>query len=293
VLELFLAFVAHADHFLVVMTADHPRLEAASRTLRERRADDEPAREREQHDHDRAADELGGCELPAHEHDEHDAELEDEVRAREHEHHCRDEVGTFLEQRLRHRGRRVRAARRHHPEPGRACDGRRTVIAEDALHLLLRHEGLHRAREGESQDERPQRRPEHKEALAEAVADVAKADRGDDVHNERTIRAIASDASRTFALALSSPSATASVMQCARCSSSSPSATACNARVTAATWSRTSMQYRSSSIIRWRPRTCPSIRRSRFWMSSLLPVYPAITHLQGAQGYPTGVVFRS
>ena len=34
-------------------------------------------------------------------------------------------------------------------------------------------------------------------------------------------------------------------------------------RVAALTWVSTSMQYSSLSTIRWRPRICPSMRRSR------------------------------
>src|ERR1700722_15589345 len=89
-----------------------------------------------------------------------------------------------------------------------------------------------------------------------------------------TRRAIASEASRTFSAAVSPPWATASATQCSRWSSSRPSATDCSALLTADTWVRMSMQYLSSSTIRCRPRTCPSIRRSRFRYSSLSGVYP-------------------
>jgi hypothetical protein len=80
--------------------------------------------------------------------------------------------------------------------------------------------------------------------------------------HERTSLAIASVASRTFASASLSPALAASTTQLPRCSASSSSENACNARVAAATWVRTSMQYLSSSTIRCSPRTCPSMRRN-------------------------------
>jgi hypothetical protein len=89
-----------------------------------------------------------------------------------------------------------------------------------------------------------------------------------------TRRAIASDASRTFSAAVSPPSAAASVTQCARWSSSGHSATDCSALVAADTWVRMSIQYLSSSTIRCRPRTWPSIRRSRVrYCSFVLGIY--------------------
>ena len=118
-LELFLAFLADTDHLLVVVAADHALLQALAGLVDDALAEHEPAEEGEQDDHDRAADELGGGELPTHQDEQYDSELDDEVGRGEHEHHRRDEVGSFLKQRLRHRGRRVRARRRHHPEPRR------------------------------------------------------------------------------------------------------------------------------------------------------------------------------
>ena len=64
----------------------------------ERAPEDEAAREREEHDHDRPAYELGRRELPAHQYDQDDTQLDDEVRRGEHEHHRRDEVGALLEE---------------------------------------------------------------------------------------------------------------------------------------------------------------------------------------------------
>ena len=50
--------------------------------------------------------------------------------------------------------------------------------------------------------------------------------------------------------------------------------TARSAATTEFTCVRTSMQYVSSSTMRCRPRTCPSIRRSRSCRSFLFIVYP-------------------
>src|SRR5207249_3334951 len=139
----------------------------------------------------------------------------DQVGRSEHEHHGGDEIGALLEERLGHGRGRVGATGRHHSEdagPGHGC---RAVIAHDALHLLLGNERLHRTRETEAEDQRPERLPEHEEALAQAVPDV---------YQDRTSRAIAADASATLASASGPPPATASRTQWSRWSSSSSSA---------------------------------------------------------------------
>jgi hypothetical protein len=43
------------------------------------------------------------------------------------------------------------------------------------------------------------------------------------------------------------------------------------------------MQYLSSSIIFWSPRTCPSIRRSRMRYLSLSGVYPCTSRLRSSE----------
>src|SRR3954468_8569931 len=83
------------------------------------------------------------------------------------------------------------------------------------------------------------------------------------VDQERTSRAMASEASRTFSSASRPPEAAASTRQWLMCSSSRPSATDWSAFVIADTWVRMSMQYFSSSTMRCRPRAWPSMRRSR------------------------------
>ena len=79
----------------------------------------------------------------------------------------------------------------------------------------------------------------------------------------RSRRATAATASSTLASPAAGLSSAASRTQWRMCSSSSPRPTPCRARVTEEIWVRTSMQYCSSSIIFCRPRTCPSMRRSR------------------------------
>ena len=78
------------------------------------------------------------------------------------------------------------------------------MIAHDPLHPLLRHERLHRTRQREAEDERPQRLPEHEERLAQRIEERA---------HDRTSLAIAADASATFSSAAFPPSASASATQ--------------------------------------------------------------------------------
>src|SRR5207249_2688081 len=117
----------------------------------------------------------------------------------------------------------VGARGRHHPEPGGAHHGCRSVVAEDALHLLLRDEGLDRAGQTEAEDEGPQGLPEHEEPLAQARAGLAQHAGRD---HERTNRAMAAEASATFASPAVPPAATASATQCERWPSRSSMATA-------------------------------------------------------------------
>src|SRR5207247_7075234 len=95
--------------------------------------------------------------------------------------------------------------RGHHPEARRPDHRRRPVVAEDALHVLLGDERLHRAGQPEADYEGPQRLPEHEERLAQAVADVTEPDGGDGVGHDRTRRAMAADASATFSSAAAPP----------------------------------------------------------------------------------------
>ena len=86
----------------------------------------------EETDHDEAPDELADGELPAHQHNEHDPELNDEVGRGEHEDHGGDVVGALDEERLGHGGRGVGARGRDHPvarrpEHGARSGGRRAA----------------------------------------------------------------------------------------------------------------------------------------------------------------------
>ena len=78
--------------------------------------------------------ELGGSELPAHQHDQQDAQLDDEVGGGEHEHQGGEEVGALLEQRLGHGGGRVGTRRRRRPEAGRPGHGGEPVVARYVEH---------------------------------------------------------------------------------------------------------------------------------------------------------------
>ena len=113
-------------------------------------------------------------ELPAHQHDEDDAELEHQVGRGEHEDRRGHEVRTFDEQRLRHGRRRVRAGRRDHAVAAGPGDRGGPVVAHLLLHRLPGDERLDGPGEAEAQDQRPQGLPEHEEALAEAAADVGE-----------------------------------------------------------------------------------------------------------------------
>ena len=213
-----------------------PGLESLSSAVGELSLDHERPRERQEDDHDRAADELGRRELPTHQDDEHDAELDHEVGRREHEDHRGDEVGALLEQRLAHRGRRVGARRRHHAQPARARDGARAMVAHDPFHLLARRERLDRARQREAEDQRPERLPEHEEALAQAVPDVASSGATKWVIASRPrlsrLHESGDGGGRLGDLVLRGRTALADRVrdaQCSRWASSSSSATACRA----------------------------------------------------------------
>ncbi len=84
------------------------------------------------HDHERAADELGGGELPAHQQGQDDAELDDQVGRGDLEGHRRGEVRALAEQRPGQRHRRVRARRRRGTQTGRDRKGAGPVVAEQS-----------------------------------------------------------------------------------------------------------------------------------------------------------------
>ena len=58
------------------------------------------------------------------------------------------------------------------PQPLARATGGRTVITHRPFQPVPRDEGLHRTGEREAEDQRPERLPEHEEALAQAPTDV-------------------------------------------------------------------------------------------------------------------------
>ena len=91
------------------------------------------------------------------------------------------------------------------------------MIAEPALHGVTAHEGLDRSGEPEAEHERPQRLPEHEEALAQRSPDVHQ-DGGGGQHwgQERTKRPMAAETSLSFSVASSPPVRAASDTQWVR-----------------------------------------------------------------------------
>ena len=85
---------------------------------------------RQQHDHDRAADELGQGELPGDQQRQDDAELDDQVGAGDLEGHRGGEAGALAEQRAGQRHGGVGARRRRRAEAGGHGQRLRPVIAE-------------------------------------------------------------------------------------------------------------------------------------------------------------------
>ena len=170
--ELLLPLSGDHGHGRVVV----PLMRLATNTLQgpgyHRRSEDETSADREQRDHDRPTDELGGGELPTEQDKDDDSELDDEVRRGDHEDHRTREVRALGEERLRHRRGGVRAAGRHHAVSRRPRDRGRTVVAKLRPHLVLRDERLDRAGQREAEHQRPEGLPEHEETLAKAAPDV-------------------------------------------------------------------------------------------------------------------------
>src|SRR4030095_10495209 len=100
------------------------------------------------------------------------------------------------------------------------------------------------------------------------------------LHHLPRNRANTSSSSSIFCWrSLFEPERMASVTHDSMCRPSRSFSTCSSAPCTAETWSRMSTQYASPSIIRWRPCTCPSIRRSRpralaFVSSLIIPYTP-------------------
>ena len=163
------------------------------------------------------------------------------------------------------------------PRPLARATAAGPVIPHDPLHLFSGHERLHGTGQAETEDQRPQRLPEHEEALAEAAPESRSTGL-----TART-RVTTSPIGRWRPTPRPSwrpprprPRSWPGARNGQGGRRASSSATAWSALVAADTCVSTSMQYWSSSTIRCRPRTWPSIRRSRLRTASLLPAYPGM-----------------
>jgi hypothetical protein len=116
--------------------------------------------------------ELSQRELPAEENGHHDPELDHEVGGGELEHHCRREIAAPAKDRARHRDRGVGAGGSCRPEAAGDPERAGRIVREQATHLRLGDDGLHRRRERKAKDQRPEDFPEHAEGEAERVAEL-------------------------------------------------------------------------------------------------------------------------
>ena len=135
------------------------------------RSQGQPEQHGQQDHHEDAAEVLGRGEGPAHQDHQNDPQLDDEIRRGELENHGRGEAGALDEQRSRERHGGVGAGARGDTEEGREGQAAGRVVAQQAAHGLVRNDGLHRAREGEAEDERPQHLPGHVERFPQGQRD--------------------------------------------------------------------------------------------------------------------------
>src|SRR5262245_33135864 len=196
--------------------------------------------DRDEDDHQRAADELAEHELPAEQQRDHDPELEYEVRGGDLERNRRREIGTTAKERARKGNRGVGAGGRGGAEAG--GDGQRPgrVVRKQTAHLALRHHRLHGSREGEAEDQCPEDLPEHPERERQRIDDLSANGRD---HRLRVKRRTASISSAVFSFASAgSPEAIAPATQWLTWSSRISSATDSSAVETAEICVRMSMQ---------------------------------------------------
>ena len=142
-----------------------------SRRVDQLRADEEPEEHGHQDDDDRTADELRERELPTEQQRQDDAQLDDQVGARDLEDDRRDEARPFAEQRARHRHGGVRARRAGDAQPGGLGECRRPIVAEHARDGLAAYDGLDDRRQREPEDQRPGDLPGHRPGHLECVAE--------------------------------------------------------------------------------------------------------------------------
>ena len=151
-------------------TGDRPRQPA-------RAALEEPLRVRKrrnssatQHDHQRAADELGEGELPADQQRQDQPELDDEVGGGELERHRRGEVGALAEQRSGQRDRCVGAGRRRGAEArSRSARLRGRSSGSNRGDRGLADERLDDRGQREPEDQRPGHLPRHRAGFDQGV----------------------------------------------------------------------------------------------------------------------------
>jgi hypothetical protein len=125
-------------------------------------AEEEAEQQREDKDHQRAADELSERELPAHEQREDDAHLDHEVGARDLERHRCGEVRTLAEQRAGQRDRRVRARARRGTQAGGDGERARPRVAHQTGDRVLVHNRFDRGGQEEPEDQGPADLPRHR-----------------------------------------------------------------------------------------------------------------------------------
>jgi len=138
--------------------------------LRDQAGAQEPAeQQRQQADHQHAADELGQGETPAHQQRQQDAELEHQVGGSELEGDRGGEIGALAEQRSRDRDGGVGAGRGRRAEhsgpqqrPGRG-------VRQGLGHARLRHGHLDHGREQEAEADAPEDLPSHQQRHAQGL----------------------------------------------------------------------------------------------------------------------------
>src|SRR5581483_1486200 len=173
----------HVHFRMAFHRAEEALLGLRTRLLDEPPAQEDPERESDQHDHERTADELSDHELPAEQQSHDDAELEDEVRRGDLEHHRRREVRALAEERPIERGGRVGARRRRGAERGRGRERARRIGGQEAPHLLLRDDGLDEPGQREPEDQRPEDLPGHPAREGQGPDDLVP-DRDAEDHEE-------------------------------------------------------------------------------------------------------------
>jgi len=122
-------------------------------------------------DHHDPAHDLGRDELPSEEDEDQDAQLDDEVRRREHEGHAGDEVGALQDQRAGRREGGEGARRRDRAEGRREGHRRHAGVSHVPGQSGLRHEGLDHRADEVAEDEGPPGLPEEAEGGPGAVAE--------------------------------------------------------------------------------------------------------------------------